>query len=138
MHTSHPRLLTDRNVYIGVTIDILPNDVLMEIFDWYLGEDQDDLEVDAWYPLVHVCRNWRNIIFSAPHRLNLRLFYTAKPRKPACEMLGIWPAFPIIIQVNGLTPRQWSVDNVIAALKHKDRIRKIQLVQIAQDGFDFI
>lgn len=111
----------------GVNIK-LPNDVLMEIFDRYLGEDQDDLEVDAWYPLVHVCRNWRNIVFSSPHRLNLRLLYTAKPGKPACEMLGVWPPFPIIIQVNAKRP--WSVPNVLAALKHKDRIRKIRLVAI--------
>src|SRR6266576_4468997 len=105
---------------------MLPNDVLVEIFDWYLGEDQDDLQVDAWYPLVHVCRSWRNIIFSSSHRLNLRLLYTATPGKPACEMLGVWPAFPIIIQVNARRP--WSVHNVIAALEHKDRIRKVQLV----------
>jgi hypothetical protein len=107
---------------------MLSNDVLVEIFDWFLGEDQDDLEVDAWYPLVHVCRSWRSIIFSSAHRLNLRLLYTAKPGKPACEMLGVWPAFSIIIQVNANRP--WSVDNVIAALEHKDRIRKIQLVNI--------
>ena len=108
---------------------MLPNDVLVKIFDWYLGEDQDDLEVDAWYPLVHVCRNWRNIIFSSHRRLNLRLLYTAKPGKPAYEMLGIWPDFPIIIQVNANRP--WSVPNVLAALKHKDRIRKIHLVDFA-------
>jgi hypothetical protein len=113
---------------VGVTINMLPNDVLLEIFDWYLGEDQDDLEVDAWYPLVHVCRSWRNIIFRSPHRLNLRLFYTAKPGKPANEMLGVWPAFPIIVQVNDERP--WSVQNVIAALEHRDRIRKIQLLSI--------
>jgi hypothetical protein len=107
---------------------MLSNDVLLEIFDWCLDEDEDDLEVDAWYPLVHICRNWRNIIFSSSRRLNLRLFYTAKPGKPAWEMLGVWPAFPIIIQVN--TKRPWSVHNVIAALEHKDRIRKIQLVDI--------
>lgn len=107
---------------------MLPNDVLVEIFDWYLGEDEDDLEVDAWYPLVHVCRSWRNIIFSSSRRLNLRLLYTAKPGKHAWDMLGVWPAFPIIIQVNGNRP--WSVHNVIAALEHKDRIRKIQLVDI--------
>ena len=107
---------------------MLPNDVLVEIFDWYLGEDQDDLNVDAWYPLVHVCRSWRNIIFGSSHRLNLRLLYTAKPGNRACGMLRIWPAFPIIIQVNGV--RQWSLINVLAAFEHKDRIRKIQLMNI--------
>lgn len=110
---------------------MLPQDVLMEIFDWYLGEDQDDFEVDAWYPLVHVCRSWRNIIFSAPHRLNLRLLYTAKDGKPACEMLGVWPSFPIILQV--ASKRPWIVENVTDALKYKDRIRKIQLVDIYQE-----
>ena len=107
----------------------LPDHILLEIFDQYLGEDQDDLNVDAWYPLVHVCLQWRNIVFKSPHRLNLRLFYTAKPGKSASEMLGVWPEFPIIIQVNGNRP--WSEPNVLAALDHKDRIRKIQLVDIA-------
>ena len=117
---------------------MLPNDVLLEIFDWYLGEDQDDLEVDAWYPLVHVCRCWRNIIFSAPRRLNLRLFYTARSGEPASKMLGVWPAFPIIIQVNCMRPLRWSVDNVIDALEHNDRIRKIQLVDIEDTDLEAI
>lgn len=108
---------------------MLPDHILLEIFDQYLGEDQDDLNVDAWYPLVHVCLQWRNVVFRSPHRLNLRLFYTAKPGKSASEMLGVWPAFPIIIQVNGNRP--WSEPNVLAALEHKDRIRKIQLVDMA-------
>lgn len=115
---------------------MLPNDVLVEIFDWYLGEDQDDLNVDAWYPLVHVCRSWRNIIFRSPHRLNLRLLYTAKPGKRARDMLGVWPAFPIIIQVNGF--RRWSKRNVLAAFKHKDRISKIQLVNIMDTALETI
>jgi hypothetical protein len=112
-----------------VTIDILPDDALLEISDWYLGGDEDDLKVDAWYPLVHVNRRWRNIIFSSPRRLNLRLFYTAKPGKPASDVLGVWPSLPIIIQVNASRP--WSVPSVIAALEHRDRIRRIQLVDIA-------
>jgi F-box-like len=41
-----------------VTIDILPDDVLLDIFDWYLEENPGIDELEEWHTLVHVCRKW--------------------------------------------------------------------------------
>jgi hypothetical protein len=39
---------------------MLPDIALLEIFDLY-NYDADSLE--EWYTLVHVCRNWRIIVW---------------------------------------------------------------------------
>jgi hypothetical protein len=51
-----------------LTIDILPDDALLEIFDFYLGETE---WTNRWHILVHVCRRWRLVVFGSPRRLNL-------------------------------------------------------------------
>jgi hypothetical protein len=56
-------------------------------------------------------------VFAAPHRLNLRLYYAAGIQ------LDIWPALPIVIEVR--SSDDGIDDNVIAALKHNDRICEI-------------
>src|SRR5260221_4594566 len=110
-----------------VTIDVLPDVALLEIFDCYMNqvreEDGDDVEAQAWHTLVHVCRKWRSVVFGSPLRLNLRLLCTEKT--PVREMLAVWPPLPIIIWQNG-DPR-WGIDNIVAALEHNDRVCKIDL-----------
>ncbi|KAH9994347.1 hypothetical protein BJV74DRAFT_884173 [Russula compacta] len=64
-------------------IGILPDDVLLDIFSFYV--DQADKE-DEWHALLHVCRRWRNVVFGSPRRLHLTLAYD--PRRPVGEMLG--------------------------------------------------
>ncbi|KAI0292174.1 hypothetical protein BC826DRAFT_1105663 [Russula brevipes] len=54
------------------TIDKLPDDVLIEIFDFYLDKKNIvwprdwDRSVDEWHTLVHVCKKWRNVVFASP------------------------------------------------------------------------
>ncbi len=57
-----------------VTIDVLPDDVLLKIFDCYMDEALFFIEIDAWHTLVH----WRCVVFDSPRRLNLRLFLLSK------------------------------------------------------------
>jgi hypothetical protein len=119
-----------------VTIDVLPDDVLLTIFDCFVVRYQDlDLidvalaeidtrrKIERWQSLVHVCRRWRCLVFGSTRRLDLRLCY--KPRTPARKSLDVWPALPLLIE-SGVT--ETSVDNVIAELKHSDRISHINLV----------
>src|SRR6266699_2067750 len=62
-------------MHIGqVTIDTLSDDALLKIFA-FVVDDNDSIE--AWHPLVHVCRKWRNIVSEPPHRLYLHLHCTA-------------------------------------------------------------
>ena len=105
---------------------MLPDDALLEIFDFYV----DQVQIEAWHTLVHVCRNWRNVVFGSPRRLNLRLNCTA--RTPVRKMLDIWPPLPIVIRASGdkISGVVEELDNIFAALKHKDRISAIDFGHI--------
>ena len=117
-----------------VTIDMLPDVALLEIFDYYVNEarEQDPFwvplarrKIEAWHTLVHVCRTWRTIVLGSPLRLDLRLFCT--DTTPVKKRLAVWPLVPIVIrQVKSPT----HVDNVIAALEHNDRVCGITLVNV--------
>jgi hypothetical protein len=105
----------------ATTIDMLPENVLLEIFDFYRN-NSDNTRFWKWHLLVHVCRRWRQIVFSSPLRLNLRILCTS--RTSVEENLSVWPTFPIDIEYSyserDIGPR--GQDNVIAALKHPDRV----------------
>ena len=117
---------------------MLPEDVLLEMFDFYvdenMGEDMDeDFEpsekqiIEEWITLAHVCRRWRSVLFQSTHRLNLRLLCT--PETPTRDGLDIWPPLPLIISdVRGTFDDGPSgVDNIIAALERNDRVCQIVL-----------
>ena len=38
-----------------MTMDMLPDDILLEVFDAYIDEAHCE---DAWHKLVHVCQQW--------------------------------------------------------------------------------
>ena len=115
----------------AITIDDLPDDVLLAIFDFHVAEDKDlglinitrRREIESWQALVHVCRRWRGLVFASPHRLNLRLFIT--PLTSARMSLNVWPALPLLIYDGGSVG---NVTNVIAELEHSDRIRQIDML----------
>ncbi len=111
------------------TIDTLPDDVLLEIFDCYRSDSYTYYpSIWKWHVLVYVCQRWRQIIFASPHRLNLRILCTHDT--PVRKNVGVWPAFPIVIDYrhawSGITPDD--EDNVIAALEHPDRVCFVRLV----------
>ncbi|KAH9971263.1 hypothetical protein BGW80DRAFT_1561772 [Lactifluus volemus] len=137
------RELEPSQVFQEVTIGSLPDNVLLDIFDFYqvvinLNVFMDDRPWD-WEKLLHVCRRWRYIVFESPIRLNLQLFCTEK--SPVRKLLDIWPPYPLVIQFNyDYTDLecQWedsedhchwidSMDNLVAALERRDRIREIQV-----------
>jgi hypothetical protein len=104
-----------------VTIETLPEDVLLEIFDYYLDEGH---KVEGWHKLIHVCRRWRNVVFASPRRLDLTIFF--RPTRCVREMQDIWPELPIYISYSATDHSTVEcVDNVIAALELKDRASRI-------------
>ena len=110
-----------------VQIDVLPDDVLLEIFDFYIMMVVDlfigaKRETEAWQTLVHVCRQWRYLVFGSPRRLNLQLYCT--PESLARDILDIWPALPLISQGSLLST---DTDNVIAALGQRNRVSQVSL-----------
>ena len=123
-----------------ITFDMLPDDVLLEISDFYVDEDMnEDFEPSEkqWITLAHVCRCWRSVVFQSPCRLNLRLVCTAKT--PARDALDIWPPLPLIIRDSYSILRNdtSSVDNIIAALEHNHRVCQIELSCFSSSQFEY-
>jgi hypothetical protein len=125
----HTPTTVDQCNVVQVTIDMVPDVALIEIFDFYmteaLGYDPFRHNREAWIILAHVCRKWRDIVFGSPSRLNLRLHFTAW--RSVRMMLDTWPPFPIEIWGDGADPMVRDVGNIVAALEHNDRIHKIEL-----------
>lgn len=82
-----------------------------------------------WHKLAHVCSRWRAIIFESQHRLNLQLVYTYK--QPVRKTLDFWPALPVAIRyprpIRSRPVTSQDEANVIAALKHADRICELNV-----------
>jgi hypothetical protein len=128
-----------------LTIEDLPDDVLLEIFDLFVVKHQDlnfrrrlnrssrktDSEIESWQSLVHVCRRWRCLVFGSPRRLNLQIRYASgTPTRKILDVpdIHVWPALPLFI--HGRVTKT-SVDNLISLLLERsdrsDRISQIDL-----------
>src|SRR5258707_459304 len=124
-----PGTASDRWDVGRVTIDVLPDVALLEIFDCYMNqEDSYSRSIQAWHTLVHVCRKWRSVVFGSPLRLNLRLYCTEKT--PVREMLAVWPPLPIVVWRN--SEGTGDIDNIMAALEHNDRVCEIHLFDVTR------
>src|SRR6266849_4629755 len=114
-------------------IDELPDDVRLEIFDFYMNSyesasshilsDEFKKSIDAWQTRVQVCRRWRTLVLGSPRRLNLRLVCT--PDTPARDTLDIWPALPLMVKGNMASTS--GTDNIIAALGQSNRVHQVLL-----------
>jgi hypothetical protein len=107
---------------------MLPEDVLLDIFAFYVDEAQ---RIQAWQSLVHVCGRWRSVVFGSPNRLNLRLVCTAQT--PARDILDVWPALPILVQ-NSPYP-EMGLDDVVAVIRRSDRVHRINLLNVSSSDF---
>ncbi|KAH9172569.1 hypothetical protein EDB89DRAFT_1964951 [Lactarius sanguifluus] len=129
--TSSSVSLGQADVDRQVTVQVLPDEVLLEIFDYHRLDalDYSLFGPWEWHGLAHVCQRWRSLIFASPRRLDLRLVYTY--RRPVGKTLDCWPALPIALWYPRLV--LWrplaaaDEENVISALKYSDRIREINL-----------
>jgi F-box-like len=139
-----PQLMTRCVVGQVIPINVLPDDILLEIFDFRVDQDASrqfifsQREIKTWQTLVHVCRRWRNIVFRSPLRLNLTLLCTAKT--PTRDTLDVWPPLPLVILSHSLygIDSDFStehVDNIIAVLEHSDRVCQISLINVPDSHF---
>jgi len=119
-----------------VTIGMLPDYALLETFHFYKDDGDffsngfDFTQVWKWETLTQVCRRWRRVVFGSPRRLNLRLVCTSTT--PTSKLLDIWPPFPIVVLLSSIFPEvdENGVENLIAALKCRDRISEICIYDI--------
>ena len=104
-----------------MTIDILPEDVLLDIFD---NCERDELNYrtnpysrhrrhGSWHTLAHVCQRWRQIIFESPRRLGLKIRCTNGT--PVGKNLDHFIRYG-----QSFTPGD--ENNLFAALEYPDRI----------------
>ena len=107
-----------------VTIGSLSDEVLLRIFRYYL-----DASPRLWPSLVHICRQWRRIVFAFQRPLHLRLFCTYGI--PVSKTLDYWPTLPIVVNFGGPPaldpPAPEDEDNIVAALKQSCRVISISL-----------
>ena len=77
-----------------------------------------------WYTLAWVCRRWRQLILASPSYLGLSL--VCRPGTPIANMLAHSPPLPLIIdhlRLGGITALD---EEILLALKHRDRVRRIR------------
>jgi len=113
-----------------VTFDMLPDDVLLDIFDFYRMDST--FYPWMWVTLAHVCSRWRQVIFASPRRLDLQFLCT--PQTRVRELLDFLPpAMPIMISnsFNSPTPHPTlsfeDGNQVVAAIEQRDRVWWIHL-----------
>jgi hypothetical protein len=109
-------------------MDALPENILLDIFDFCGINARPERSIWKWDRLVHVCRRWRRIVFASPKRLDIRLF--CAPGTPVITHLTCWPAFPIIIDYCPVRRKSLSPSdeyNVLSALEHSNRVCTLDL-----------
>jgi hypothetical protein len=111
------------------SLNILPDDVLLDIFDFCSYQDPYDSKqkTESWQSLAHVCQRWRSLVFGSPRRLNLHLVCTS--RTPVKDTLGVWPALPLLIWDD--EGRTKGLNNIVAALEQSDRVNEIRLGRVS-------
>ena len=108
---------------------MFPGNILLEVFDFCrlkANETQDENFYDWWHGLVHVCRRWRQLIFTSPRRLKVQLHCTCDI--PVKKKIDCWPQIPIAINLEGwgnLNSRQ--ENNLLTAIEHSHRVCSITL-----------
>jgi hypothetical protein len=101
-----------------MTIDTLPDDVLVEMFGFYANE--------SGYTGARVSKmaNYRILVTTSP---GFATSLHPRPETPVWRMLDIWPPLATIIRQRQYGCSGRGVDNIIMALKHNDRVCQVTL-----------
>ena len=118
-----PATTTRYDVCQVTSINMLHDDVLLDIFGFYVirRSNYEKEEIEAWQTLVHVCRQWRTVVFGSPRRLRLRLYCATKTQTP----LDVSPALPL--RIEGGVGNTEELDNIVAVLERSNRVYHIDL-----------
>lgn len=114
-------------------MDNLPDEVLLEIFDFYRQSLRDQPSYErvwnnrkGWFKLVHVCHNWRSVVLASPSRLQVRLHFThnSPTRAVVLERLS---HLPIIFDYVNANWNASLLTRMISALRYPDRVCRIAI-----------
>jgi hypothetical protein len=115
-----------------MTIDILPDDALVEIFHFYFALFPFSRRDAGWRGLVQVCQRWRNLVFGSPLHLDVKVHCTA--RTSLKKTLDVWPALPISIKAHeGSTLSQVERENVLGFLELHQRVCEIDISDMSNE-----
>ena len=112
-----------------VTIETLPDNTLLEIFDFYrmdaAAADQSGGLPWMWHRLAHVCQRWRYLVYTSPRCLDLQIL--CKSGAPIEPILCTWPTLPLVLRFQGDARSEFLPDNIMIALRYPDRVCDINL-----------
>ncbi|KAI9442753.1 hypothetical protein H4582DRAFT_1309113 [Lactarius indigo] len=110
------------------TMNVLNNDILLYIFDYYRLDEENGWNVRlGWCKLSHVCRRWRHIIYSSSSSLGMYIQCTNGT--PRAEMLGHLPHLLLSVDYRYASATLSGQDEsgIYHALLLRDRVRQIVL-----------
>ena len=117
-----------------MTIDNLPDIVLLEIFDFYRLTFGDLLNSEGawnnkngWFKLAHVCRDWRSLVLASPSRLRLRLYFADETSTKAA-VVDYFSHLPIIVDYRNVIWNTRTQKQLISALRYPDRVCRISIM----------
>ncbi len=107
------------------TIEMLPEDILLEMFDFYRLDDIKLLRGRPWrwHRLAHVCRKWRHVVTVSTRRLRLQILCKSRG-VPIEPIMDSWPTLPLSVLYFDPWSRSLS-KNIIVALRRPDRVCEI-------------
>ncbi|KAI0294161.1 hypothetical protein BC826DRAFT_1012684 [Russula brevipes] len=114
--------------YRRATIEMLPEDTLLEIFDFYrmdAAEVSHERRPWGWHHLAHVCQKWRRVVSASPRRLDLEILCTLGGHIE--PILHSWPTVPLIVQFQGSPKSESVLHNILVALQRPGRVRDIDI-----------
>ena len=119
---------TWRRTTILTTIEMLPEDIILEVFDFYRLDaiEQTPGRPWKWHRLAHVCRKWRHIISVSPRRLDLRIF-CRKHGAAIRSTLVSWPTLPLVVSFSARPESKHMPRHVMVALRRPERLCEIDL-----------
>ncbi|KAH8989024.1 hypothetical protein EDB86DRAFT_3201769 [Lactarius hatsudake] len=122
-----PHLIPKRPV-LYTPINMLNDDVLLSVFDYYRLDDENGWNVRlGWCKLSHACQRWRHLVYSSAFHLGVHIQCTNGT--PRVETLGHLPPFPLFVDYRCATASISGQDEsgIYHALLLRDRVRRIVL-----------
>ncbi|KAI0261320.1 hypothetical protein BC834DRAFT_1008447 [Gloeopeniophorella convolvens] len=96
-----PALENHCNQHISRSINVLPDEILLDIFEHYLSKCiRSPLGWSpqlSWYTLAHVSTRWREVIFASVQRLNLMFYCDVDRPGFNAELITLTPPIPLAL-----------------------------------------